>query len=113
MELAKWLDGRIREMQPNRKQTDFQKWADIIRLMREVDGRTHEAIRALYTLVRADAFWAMVILSPDKLREKYDDLELKLQLNGGNRNGKHRQAVGAGQVYDPAASTGDPNHGKW
>jgi hypothetical protein len=32
--------------------------------------------------VQADSFWRLNILSPDKLREKWDDVKLKLRYQG-------------------------------
>lgn len=79
---AEWLWAQILVMQPDRKAPDLGKWADTIRLMRERDGRTQDQIRDLFHRVQADRFWRLNILSPDKLRAKWDDLALKL---GGAR----------------------------
>jgi hypothetical protein len=83
MQIAEWMFELICELQPDRKAPDFAKWANTIRLMRERDGRTHDAIRHLFRLVQADEFWRTNVLSPDKLRSKWDDLRLKLDhVNG-------------------------------
>jgi len=65
---------RIEQMQPGRKKPDLAKWANSVRLMREQDGRTDDDIRGLFQRVQADDFWRVNILSPDKLRAKWDDL---------------------------------------
>jgi hypothetical protein len=73
-------------MQPKRKEPDLAKWADEIRRMRTCDARTDAEIRETFGAANRDEFWRTNILSPAKLREKYDDLRLKLHLDG---NGKH------------------------
>ena len=79
MLLAHWMFDLIRQLQPGRKEPNFEKWANTIRTMREQDGRTDEDIRDLFGRANQDPFWQTNILSPDKLREKYDDLDLKLR----------------------------------
>ena len=83
MATAQWIWERIHQMQPGRKTPNFDKWANAVRLMREQDGRTDEEIRALFTRVQADAFWSKNVLSPDTLRSKWDDLQLRLRKTNG------------------------------
>lgn len=49
-------------------------WANEFRLMRERDGRTVEQIRYLITWSAKHEFWSGVVLSPKKLRDKWDQL---------------------------------------
>tara|TARA_B100000700_G_scaffold189815_1_gene209208 strand:- start:59383 stop:60294 length:912 start_codon:yes stop_codon:yes gene_type:complete len=49
-------------------------WANEFRLMRERDGRTVEQIRYLIAWTAKHQFWSGVILSPAKLRAKWDQL---------------------------------------
>ena len=70
----------IHEMQPTRKAPKLANSADTIRLMRERDGKTDEQIRELFQLCHDDDFERTNVLSPDKLRRRWDDLELKLQV---------------------------------
>ncbi|MGP9796167.1 replication protein [Halomonas sp. 86] len=49
-------------------------WANDFRLMRERDGRTVEQIRYLITWTAKHEFWSGVVLCPDKLRRKWDQL---------------------------------------
>ncbi|MGE0755719.1 MAG: phage replication protein [Pirellulaceae bacterium] len=77
-QLAQWIWSLIVAMQPGRKPPRMDKWASTIRLMREVDGRTHDEIRKLFGWCNRDEFWRTNILSPEKLREKWDDLTLKM-----------------------------------
>ena len=75
---ARWIFSLIQQLQPTRKAPNFNKWADHIRLMRERDKRTYRQIFAVFTWANNDSFWKTNILSPDKLRDKFDDLELKM-----------------------------------
>jgi hypothetical protein len=77
-----WRD--ILARQPDRTPPKLPKWADEIRLMRTRDGRDHAAVLNLWRRVQADSFWRDNILSPAKLREKWDDLQLKLAPKNGN-----------------------------
>lgn len=96
-ELASWIWDRIVEMQPSRKHPDLPKWANDIRLMRTRDGRTIEGIRNLFAKVQQDSFWCVNILSPSKLREKYDDLSLKF--NSDRFNGRSIGQAKAAPVF--------------
>lgn len=49
-------------------------WANEFRLMRQRDGRTVEQIRYLITWTAEHHFWSGVVLSPKKLRDKWDQL---------------------------------------
>lgn len=104
--LSDWFWESILAMQPGRKAPNLDQWANTIRLMRECDSRTHAQIRELYSRVQQDPFWRINVLSPDKLREKWDDLQLKLQGNAnatGKHNGRRFQVdrAGPGAKYDP------------
>ena len=56
-----------------------EKWiADMDRLMR-LDGRTAEQVEACIRWSQANPFWKANILSPAKLREKYDTMRLQAQ----------------------------------
>lgn len=90
---AIWRD--IVARQPTRKPPNFDQWANDVRLMRERDKRTHEAILALWRRVQADSFWRDNVLSPAKLREKFDDLELKLKPQAS----RHPARVHSGDRY--------------
>ncbi|WP_162287024.1 helix-turn-helix domain-containing protein [Pantoea stewartii] len=67
-------DGEIvRPREPN-----WTNWANEVRLMRSQDGRTHRQICELFDRVNRDPFWCRNVLSPSKLRIKWDELMLKL-----------------------------------
>jgi hypothetical protein len=103
-EVAGWMFGLIKALCPGHRQANLDKWANVIHLMRERDGRTHEEIRSLFGFANSDGFWSANILSPDALREKWDRLTIKK--HGSSNNGKQRQAAGPGQKYDPNGAFG-------
>ncbi|EOC0702337.1 helix-turn-helix domain-containing protein [Salmonella enterica subsp. enterica serovar Kokomlemle] len=73
-ERAAETDGElVRPKEPN-----WTSWANEIRLMRVQDDRTHKQICELFSRANRDSFWCKNILSPSKLREKWDELSLKL-----------------------------------
>lgn len=85
---AEWIFARIRQLYEKAAETDgevarpkepnWNAWANEIRLMRTIDGRTHRQICDLFKRVQADPFWCRNVISPSKLREKWDELTLKL-----------------------------------
>lgn len=85
---AEWLWGRIIKLYEQAAESDgevvrpkepnWTSWANEVRLMCSQDGRTHRQICELYGRVNRDPFWCKNILSPSKLREKWDELSLKL-----------------------------------
>jgi len=91
---ARWLFGRILANSPEHRPPNFATWANDVRLMRERDSRTHHDICELFAWAQADGFWHANILSPSKLREKWDQLALQ----------RKRSA--------PAAAEGVPQLGK-
>ncbi|EAY4702459.1 GntR family transcriptional regulator [Salmonella enterica subsp. enterica serovar Weltevreden] len=80
-EQAAESDGElVRPKEPN-----WTVWANEIRLMCAQDGRTHKQICEMYSRVSRDPFWCRNILSPSKLREKWDELSLRLSAPIGGR----------------------------
>lgn len=71
---ARWLFGAILRVNQTAKPPNYDSWANDVRLLREVDGRTHREICELFQFAKNDAFWSPNIQSPAKLREKWDVL---------------------------------------
>ncbi len=69
---------------------NLKRWADDIDRMIRLDKRTEAEIEAIITFSQQDSFWHANILSGQKLREKYDQLYLKMK---GNDNGQSRQTI--------------------
>lgn len=74
---AQSMFAAIQQLNPKHKTPDFDKWADEVRLIRERDNRTREEIMQLFHWANADPFWQTNILSPAKLREKWDVLTMQ------------------------------------
>jgi len=74
---AKWIYDRILANNPDHKAPNLQAWADEVRLIRERDGRGHREICELFGWAQDDGFWRANVLSPAKLREKWDQLTMQ------------------------------------
>lgn len=72
--LAKKLYSNILNNNHGYKHPNLQSWANDVRLMMERDNRTEEQITYLIDWCQKDSFWKTNILSPSKLREKFDQL---------------------------------------
>lgn len=57
-------------------------WAEDINRMLHLDKRKVEDVKAVIAFCQHDSFWQANILSGKKLREKYDQLYLKMRSNG-------------------------------
>ncbi|WP_420896192.1 replication protein [Xenorhabdus bovienii] len=75
LKAAEWIFQKVQVAKPNAKEPNWATWANDIRLMRQSNNRTHAAICRLFKWANQDAFWYCNILSPAKLREKWDTLE--------------------------------------
>lgn len=85
---AKWIWARVLKLyeqadifdgEPVRpKEPNWTAWANDIRLMRMLDGRTHKQVCELFRRVQGDPFWSRQVKCPSKLREKWDDLVIRL-----------------------------------
>ncbi len=79
LDCAKHMFEKIKIINPTAKEPNYTDWANDIRLMRSLDGRTHEQIWHLFCWANKDSFWYKNILSPRRLREKFDELTIKSQ----------------------------------
>ncbi|MCP3850629.1 MAG: DUF4373 domain-containing protein [Gammaproteobacteria bacterium] len=77
LRLSQFIFSRIKILSPKAKNPNFEKWADTIRLLREVDKRDHKEIQDIFIWANENSFWQGNILSPTSLREKFDQLEIK------------------------------------
>ncbi|MEB0771686.1 hypothetical protein [Citrobacter portucalensis] len=85
---AEWIWGKIIRLYEQAAESDGElvrpkepnwvSWANEVRLMCTQYNRNHRQICELYGRVNRDPFWCKNILSPSKLREKWDELSLKL-----------------------------------
>ena len=84
LNLASFLLTEIQKNKPDFKQPNLQGWAKEVDLMIRIDHREPERIREVIAWAQGDSFWKKNILSTNSLREKFDQLELKM----GTKNGK-------------------------
>ena len=97
---AEWFYSRLISINPNHKKPNFESsgWADAVRLMREQDNRTYDEMGNLFSWVVQDSFWKSNILSPKKLREKWDALKIKsMEVKQPNRSGEGRE-INSGNI---------------
>jgi phage replication O-like protein O len=93
LRLASLLLEEIKKNKPDFKEPNLQVWANDIDLMMRRDKRSAENIERVIKWAQADhgdgtgrwKGWASNILSPGKLREKFDELELKMRETDGRK----------------------------
>lgn len=76
MKLSRLLFGKMRENNPNCREPNWQAWAKIFDLILRVDKRDSKDVADMIRFCQWDNFWRQNILSPGKLREKYDQLTI-------------------------------------
>ncbi|MGL6474846.1 hypothetical protein ACSZNN_07765 [Aeromonas hydrophila] len=74
---AQWMFKRVQVIAPTALEPNWAQWANVIRLMRELDQRSHRDICDLYDWVSRDAFWCTNVLSPQKLRQQWTPLTVR------------------------------------
>lgn len=89
LQLAHDMFDGIRAIHPEARPPDFDRWANAMRLLR-ADGRdrTPAQIRATLAWVRQHTFWNPNVLSPEKLRQHWD--RLQVQFREETRNAQPR-----------------------
>lgn len=78
MQAAEYIHKLITRIKPDIKTPNLESWANTIRLMVERDNRSHKKICEVFRFANQDDFWQANILSPSKLREQFDRLEIKM-----------------------------------
>jgi uncharacterized protein YdaU (DUF1376 family) len=72
-----FVDGMLNllvQSNPKFKMPNKNTWANTVRLMRERDKLTHNEMANVFTWANNDEFWSSNILSPSKLRDKWNTL---------------------------------------
>ncbi|WP_322861893.1 hypothetical protein [Aeromonas allosaccharophila] len=77
LKTAQWMFKRVQVIAPTALEPNWTQWANVIRLMRELDQRSHRDICELYDWVSRDAFWCTNVLSPQKLRQQWTQLTVR------------------------------------
>lgn len=76
--LAKFLFEHIRRNNYNAKEPNYQAWSQQFDYIIRIDGRELDEVKQVIKWCQSDSFWCSNILSPKKLREKYDQLVVKM-----------------------------------
>ncbi|MFD2628810.1 hypothetical protein [Oceanobacillus kapialis] len=78
-QLAVFFFEQIKKNNPDHKEPNFQTWSNDIRKMIELDKRTEEQVQYLMKWVQQDEFEMTNVLSPAKLRKRFDQLVMKVK----------------------------------
>lgn len=84
MTAAEWMRDRVLLINPSSKQPNLESWANDVRMLREIDGRTLKEIGELFDWANRNDFWCSNILSPKTLRKQWDKLTLQRSRPIGN-----------------------------
>lgn len=88
MKAAIYLFEKIKERLPNKKEPDFQNWADEVRKAVELDGVPIERYKQVLDWSQNDDFWQANILSTNKLRKQFDTIYLQMQRDSKQKEPK-------------------------
>lgn len=87
--LAELLLAKILEHLPGYKRPDLQKWARQMDVVLRLDKRPPEEVEAVIRFAQANSFWRINILSVEKLRKQYDQLNARrIQQRAGLPDGE-------------------------
>lgn len=100
MAVASWMWEQIQQLASGQKPPNLNSWANVIRLMRECDNRTHAQIRVVFEWAHRDGFWATNILSPQKLRRQFDSLLVKSSAQPNTENGHAARNESPARVHE-------------
>jgi len=88
LKTAQWISTRVKLINPTCKAPDMTSWSNTVRLMRQIDNRSHQDICALYDWASKHHFWQTNILSPESLRKQWDKLTMQRNAGGESRAAK-------------------------
>lgn len=95
MRMAELLRDLIQQNAPAWKMRgQITKWAEEINKLHRIDERSYQQIEYMIRWVQADSFWKMNILSPTKLREKFNDLVVKIIATKSKQKNIDNQFIG-------------------
>lgn len=82
LKAAQWMFGKVRIVAPTAKTPNWPSWANDIRLARAALNVDHRKICEVFEWANSDHFWSSNILSPAKLREKWETLNAQMHQPG-------------------------------
>ena len=100
-QLAQRLYKKILLNDSKAKKPNLNKWAEHIDKLIRLDGRDVDTVETVIDFATSDNFWRANILSANKLREKFQQLYLKMNQGGS-------KSLGGGKSGDK--KWGDPDY---
>jgi len=100
--LSKYLFLHMLENNKNSKKPNFQIWARHIDLMLRVDKRNIDDIKTIIKWCQNDPFWKANIWSTERLRDKFDQLLVKMKnpvKESTNKFDLHEHLVQVGKEF--------------
>ncbi|MDU4943865.1 MAG: replication protein [Mixta calida] len=91
LKAAEWIFSKVQIVAPTAQQPNWPSWSNDIRLMRNALDVTHHDICEVFKWANADHFWQTNVMSPAKLREKWDTLKAQMSQPGRNRQAAPQQ----------------------
>ena len=88
--LSLFLYNHILKNNKNHKKPNLQTWSDSIDKMLSLDKRNVEDVKKIITFAQEDDFWNGNVLSTKKLREKYDQLFIKMNKSVNSVDDKNK-----------------------
>lgn len=93
--LSLYLYNHMLKNNPEAKKPNLQSWCKHIDYMIRLDNRSVDNIKKVIEFCQNDSFWKSNILSTSKLRDKYDQLYIKLSTKKEGDKPKTQNLVGA------------------
>jgi DNA replication protein DnaD len=87
--LSQYLFNHIKDNNPSAKEPNLETWSKHFDYILRIDKRDIEEVKRVIKWCQHDSFWYKNILSPNKLREKYDTLVL--QMNDPKKNSRNNK----------------------
>lgn len=82
LKAAQWIYSQVQKVTTSAKEPTWADWSNTIRLLRQAKETNHHEICAVFQWANNDHFWYSNVLSPAKLREKWDTLKLQMEQPG-------------------------------
>lgn len=83
--MASYFYKLILRNNPEHREPNYQTWADDFRKLVELDNKNKDQVRMVMEWVQSDDFEMANVLSPAKLRKRYDDLYMKMNREKGKQ----------------------------
>jgi len=99
-QLSELLLNKILEHLPGFKRPDLQKWAWQMEAMLRLDKRDPDEVKSVIHFAQKDPFWRTNILSIEKLRRQYDQLNSKRLQNRASSANFYSEGITVGEEND-------------